>query len=91
MSRNRDSRSAFAHFAMGGPCLCDNRVGLGYLDGTFALDLQVGLAGDSVPMNAGRWGYAKGGYRLINFTEDRSDLRLDTYLEGAFVEAGLIF
>jgi hypothetical protein len=74
----------------GGTLSCDNRVGLGYLDGTFALDLQAGLQ-FSVPMNAGRWGYAKGGYRFINFKEDRSDLRLDTYLEGAFVEAGLIF
>ena len=36
----------------------------------------------SVPMNSGRWGYAKGGYRFINFKEDRTDLRLDTYLEG---------
>lgn len=74
----------------GGTLSCDNRVGLGYLDGTFALDVQAGLQ-FSVPMNAGRWGYAKGGYRLINFTEDRSDLRLDTHLEGAFVEAGLLF
>ena len=74
----------------GGTLSCDNRVGLGYLDGTFALDLQAGMQ-FSVPMNAGRWGYAKGGYRFINFKEDRTDLRLDTYLEGAFVEAGLIF
>ena len=74
----------------GGTLSCDNRVGIGYLDGTFALDLQVGLQ-FSVPMNAGRWGYAKGGYRFVNFKEDRNDLRLDTYLEGGFVEAGLIF
>jgi hypothetical protein len=74
----------------GGTLSCDNRAGIGYLDGTLALDIQAGLQ-FSVPMNAGRWGYAKGGYRFINFKEDRSDLRLDTYLEGAFVEGGLIF
>ncbi len=73
----------------GGNLSCDNRIDLGYLDGTFALDLQVGLQ-FTVPMG-GRWGYAKGGYRLINFTEDRNDLELNTHLEGGFVEAGLIF
>jgi hypothetical protein len=74
----------------GGTFSCDNRVGLGYLDGTFALDVQAGCR-FSVPMNCGRWGFARGGYRWINFTEDRTDLRLDTTLEGAFVEGGLIF
>jgi hypothetical protein len=74
----------------GGTLSCDNRAGIGYLDGTLALDIQTGLQ-FSVPMNAGRWGYAKGGYRYINFQENRNDLRLDTTLEGAFVEAGLIF
>jgi hypothetical protein len=69
---------------------CDNRIGLGYLDGTFALDVQAGFR-FSVPMNCGRWGFARGGYRLINFTENRTDLRLDVALEGGFVEGGLIF
>ena len=74
----------------GGTFSCDNRIGLGYLDGTFALDLQAGFR-FSVPMNCGRWGFARGGYRLINFTENRTDLRLDIGLEGGFVEGGLIF
>ncbi len=74
----------------GGTLSCDNRVGIGYLDGTFALDVQAGFR-FSVPMNCGRWGFARGGYRLINFTENRTDLRLDTTLEGGFVEGGLIF
>jgi hypothetical protein len=69
---------------------CDNGIGLGYLDGTFAMDLQAGFR-FSVPMNCGRWGFVRGGYRLINFAEDRTDLRLDTTLEGGFVEGGLIF
>ncbi len=69
---------------------CDTKVGLGFLDGTFGLDVQTGLQ-FSVPMNSGRWGYAKGGYRLINFTEDRNDLRLDALFEGGFAELGMIF
>jgi hypothetical protein len=74
----------------GGTFSCDNRIGLGWLDGTFALDLQAGFR-FSVPLNCGRWGFARGGYRLINFTENRNDLRLDTALDGGFVEGGLIF
>ena len=74
----------------GGTLSCDNRIGLGYLDGTFALDVQAGFR-FSVPMNCGRWGFARGGYRLINFTENRTDLRFDVGLEGGFVEGGLIF
>jgi hypothetical protein len=45
----------------------------------------------SVPMGAGRWGYARGGYRYLSLAEDRTDFRLDATLEGGFVEAGLIF
>ncbi|HMK34859.1 MAG TPA: hypothetical protein VK463_07325 [Desulfomonilaceae bacterium] len=74
----------------GGTLSCDTKVNLGYLDNTFALDVQTGLQ-FSVPMNAGRWGFARGGYRLLNFNEDRNDLRMDSSLEGGFVEAGLIF
>ncbi len=74
-----------------GSTLCsDKRFGIGYLDNTLTLDVQAGLQ-YSVPMNAGRWGFVRGGYRYIDFKEDRNDLRLDTTLEGGFVELGLIF
>lgn len=69
---------------------CDNRAGIGFLDDTLALDVQTGFR-FSVPMGCGRWGYVRGGYRLLEFSEDRSDLRLDTTLEGGFAELGLIF
>ncbi len=69
---------------------CDNRVGLNYLDGTFGVDVQTGVR-FSVPMGAGRWGYARGGYRYLSLNENRNDLRLDATLDGGFVEAGLIF
>jgi hypothetical protein len=69
---------------------CDNKVNLGFLDNTFVLDVQTGLQ-FSVPMNAGRWGFVRGGYRLLNFNEDRDDLKLNSSFEGGFVETGLIF
>lgn len=74
----------------GGSLSCDNRVGIAYLDGVFGLDVQTGLR-YSIPLNCGRWGYAKGGYRLLDFKEDRVDYRIDTYLTGWFVELGLVF
>ncbi len=74
----------------GGNLSCDTRVGFGFLDGVFGLDVQAGLQ-FSVPMNCGRYGYAKGGYRLLNLKEDRDDLRLDAFLEGGFAELGLVF
>ncbi len=74
----------------GGSLSCDTRVGIAYLDGTFGLDVQTGLR-YSIPMNCGRWGYARGGYRLLDFKEDRVDYRIDTYLDGWFVELGLVF
>jgi hypothetical protein len=74
----------------GGTFTCDNTVDIGYLDGVFALDVQAGFR-YSVPMNCSRWGYAKGGYRYLNFKEDRNDLRLDTLMQGWFAELGIIF
>jgi len=75
----------------GGTLSCDNRVGISYLDGTVALDVQASLR-FSVPMNCGRWGYARGGYRYLNFREDRNDVSVDSVtFEGGFVELGLIF
>jgi len=73
-----------------GTLSCDNRAYIGFLDDTTALDVQTGLQ-FSVPMNAGRWGYAKSGYRLIDMKEDRNGLRLDSSMGGGFVEMGLIF
>lgn len=69
---------------------CDNRVGFNYLDGTFGLDVSVGVR-LSVPMGGYRWGYARGGYRYLTLNENRNDLTLDATLSGGFVEAGLIF
>ncbi|MEW6349072.1 MAG: hypothetical protein AB1646_08410 [Thermodesulfobacteriota bacterium] len=69
---------------------CDNRVGLGFLDNTFNLDVQAGFR-FNVPLGGQRWGYVRGGYRLVEFSEHRRDLKLDTHLEGGFGELGIIF
>ncbi len=69
---------------------CDNRVGLGFLDNTFNLDVQAGFR-FNVPLGGQRWGYVRGGYRLVEFSQHRRDLTLDTHLEGGFGELGIIF
>ncbi|MEI8181639.1 MAG: hypothetical protein WCG29_02935 [Desulfomonile sp.] len=74
----------------GGSLSCDNRAGVAYLDGAPGIDVQTGLQ-YSVPLNCGRYGYAKGGYRLINFWEDRNDRKIETFLNGWFAEMGLVF
>lgn len=74
----------------GGSLSCDTRAGIAYLDGTFGLDVQAGLR-YSIPLNCGRSGYAKGGYRLIDFKDDRIDHQISIFLRGWFVEAGLVF
>ena len=84
------SENAFGHFVTVGTLSCDTKVSIGYLDNTLALDIQPGMR-FSVPLNCGRWGFIKGGYRWLNFDENRNDLKMNVYLEGGFAEAGLIF
>jgi hypothetical protein len=69
---------------------CHNRVTLSYLDNTLITDVQAGLQ-FSVPMGFNRFGFARGGYRYINFAEDRTDLRLEHNISGGFIEGGLMF
>ncbi|MGC8605293.1 MAG: hypothetical protein ACP5VS_16620 [Desulfomonilaceae bacterium] len=73
--------------------------------GTFSADAKItGLFGDnvngydfqvggkySIPMNCGRWGYMKGGYRIIDLKEGQNDFWLETCLEGGYLEMGFIF
>ncbi len=74
----------------GATLACDNKAEVIWLDGTIGVDVQAGMR-FSVPLGAGRWGYAKGGYRFLNFNESRDDLKLDSSFEGGFVEGGVIF
>jgi hypothetical protein len=68
----------------------DNRIGFGYLDDTFIIDLQLGLQ-YTVPLNCGRWGYVKAGWRFIDFNESQDRLKYHMALEGGFIGLGMIF
>lgn len=85
-----DFQKCLTTLCNGSALSCDNQVWLSFLDGTFILDVQTGVR-FSVPMGFNRWGYAEVGYRYLSFEENRNDLRMDTLLEGGFVEAGIIF
>lgn len=67
------------------------KAGVSFLDDAVGADLSTGLK-YSIPLNSGRWGYLKGGYRYLTYKKGYSDVRLvDTTLEGGFVQAGLVF
>lgn len=85
-----DLKKCIRTLCNGATLSCDTKVSIGYLDNTLALDIQPGMR-FSVPLNCGRWGFIKGGYRWLNFDENRNDLKMNVYLEGGFAEAGLIF
>ena len=74
----------------GATLTCDSRVDIGFLDGAFVLDVEPGMR-FSIPLNCGRWGYVRGGYRYLSFTEDRNDLRMDTVFQGGYAEMGIMF
>ncbi|MEW6406167.1 MAG: hypothetical protein AB1649_30650, partial [Chloroflexota bacterium] len=85
-----DLKKCIRTMCNGGTLSCDSRAGISYLDGAIGLDVQAALR-YSVPMNCGRWGYVRGGYRYLSINEDRDDLKTETNLQGGFVEFGLIF
>ncbi len=74
----------------GGALSCDTKAGVAWLDGAWGFDVQAGLR-YAVPMGFNRWGYVKGGYRIINMYEDRPDLQMDSSLSGGFLELGIVF
>ncbi|MEI7450638.1 MAG: hypothetical protein WCJ75_13540 [Desulfomonile sp.] len=67
------------------------KAGIAFGDAAVGSDLATGLK-YSIPMNNGRWGFVKGGYRQLTFKKKYSDAKMmDTAMEGGFIEAGLIF
>ncbi|MBI5570662.1 MAG: hypothetical protein HY914_12020 [Desulfomonile tiedjei] len=75
----------------GGTLSCETKAGVMFLDNVEGWDVEVG-ARYSIPMNAmGRWGYLKGGYRLVDFKKYQNDYGLRHALEGGFAEFGFIF
>jgi len=76
--------------ANGGTLSSDIRAAAIFLDNVEGWDVQLG-GRYSLPLNCGRWGYVKGGYRFVSLNKSQQDLLLQTSLEGGFVEGGLIF
>jgi hypothetical protein len=76
--------------ANGGTFSCDNKAGVIFLDDVEGWDVQAG-ARYSIPLNYGRWGYMKGGYRLVDLKKNQADFLFNNTLEGGYMEFGFIF
>jgi hypothetical protein len=75
----------------GGTFSCEYKVAAMFLDNIEGWDVQAG-ARYSIPLNSGnRWGYLKGGYRLIDLKKSQNDFAFKHALEGGFMEMGFIF
>ncbi len=67
------------------------KAGFAFGNDTVGSDLSTGLR-YAIPLNNGRWGFVKGGYRYLTYKKKYSDVKLfDTAMEGGFLEAGFIF
>jgi hypothetical protein len=76
--------------ANGGTFSFDHKASAIFLDNVEGYDLQAG-ARYSIPLNCGRAGYVKGGYRLVTLNKSQSDFLYKNSLEGGFMEFGFIF
>ena len=74
----------------GGTFSCDNRATAMFGDNVTAWDVQLG-GRYTIPLNYGRWGYLKGGYRFINQNKNQLDYALNYTIDGGFAELGFIF
>jgi hypothetical protein len=76
--------------ANGATLSLDCKAGGIFLDDSEGYDVQAG-ARYSIPMNTGRWGYAKGGYRVVSLKKTQREWLFENQLEGGFLELGFIF
>jgi hypothetical protein len=75
----------------GGTLSCEYKAAAMFLDNVEGWDVEAG-ARYSIPLNSGgRWGYMKGGYRLVDFKKNQNDFAFKNTLEGGFMEMGFIF
>jgi hypothetical protein len=74
----------------GGILSCYNKGSAIFLDDVEGWDVQLG-GRYSIPLNCGRSGYVKGGYRFVGLKKQQQDLLFTSNLEGGFIEGGLIF
>ncbi len=67
------------------------KAGVAFLDEAFGSDLSTGLK-YTIPLGNGRYGYLAGGYRYLTFNKGYHDLkRIDTSIEGGYLQMGFIF
>jgi hypothetical protein len=74
----------------GGTLSWDCKAGGIFLDDTVGGDLEAG-ARYSIPLNCGRLGYVKAGYRLVDLKKTQNDFVFKNTLAGGFMEGGFIF
>jgi hypothetical protein len=69
----------------------DCRAGVAFGEEGYGSDVSTGLK-YSIPMNSGRWGYVKGGYRYVTYKKKYSEARMiDTATDGGFLQMGFVF
>jgi hypothetical protein len=74
----------------GGTLSWDHKAAVMFMDDVEGIDLEA--AGRfSTPLNCGRWGFVKGGYRFVQLKKGQTDFAITTSFEGGFVEGGFIF
>ncbi len=67
------------------------KAGVAFCDNAVGSDMSTGLK-YSVPLNNGRSGFVKGGYRYLTYKKNYSDVKMiDTAMDGGFLEMGFIF
>jgi hypothetical protein len=67
------------------------KAGVAFGDEAFGSDMSTGVK-YTIPLNNGRWGFVKGGYRYLTYKKKYSDARmLDTCIEGGFLQMGFVF
>ncbi|MFH1116326.1 MAG: hypothetical protein V1792_20630 [Pseudomonadota bacterium] len=76
--------------ANGGTFSWDNKAAVIFGDDVEGYDVEAG-GRFSIPVNCGRWGFVKGGYRFVQLKKAQTDYALRTTFEGGFVEGGFIF
>jgi hypothetical protein len=69
----------------------DCKAGVAFLDDAVGSDISTGLK-YSIPLNSGRSGYIRGGYRYVSYNKKYSDVKMfDTAMEGGFLQMGFMF
>jgi hypothetical protein len=66
------------------------KVGFLFLDNSEGWDIEAALK-YSIPVNCGRWGFLKTGYRFIDIKRSETRFVLDHAVEGGFLEFGFVF